>query len=65
MGKQKTNKSVAKRFKLSRNGKVRFKRAGKQKLQSGKSPSRRRKLRKWARPDNPKLEKKLASMLHG
>ena len=46
MPKKKTRKSVAKRFKLSKGGKMRFSRPGKAHLLGGKSPKRRRHLRK-------------------
>ena len=65
MGKQKTNKAVAKRFRLTRRGKLLYRKSGKQHLQSGKSPGRRRKARKWVRPDLKKIERKLATLLHG
>ncbi len=44
--KQKTHKGLAKRVKVTARGKVMRMRAGKGHLQSGKSGSRRRKLRK-------------------
>lgn len=46
MPKMKTNKSVAKRMKVRRSGKVNFKRAGAGHLMSGKSGSRCRHLRR-------------------
>lgn len=42
----KTKKSVAKRFKITANGKVLFHGAGRRHLLQGKSPKRRRSLRK-------------------
>ncbi len=42
----KTRKSVAKRFKLTANGKVLFHGAGRRHLLQGKGPKRRRSLRK-------------------
>jgi len=42
----KTRKSVAKRFKITANGKVLFHAAGRRHLLQGKSPKRRRSLRK-------------------
>jgi large subunit ribosomal protein L35 len=42
----KTRKSVAKRFKLTANGKVMFHGAGRRHLLQGKRPKRRRSLRK-------------------
>ena len=41
-----TRKSVAKRFKITANGKVLFRGAGRRHLMQGKSPKRRRSLRK-------------------
>lgn len=46
MPKLKTNKSVAKRFKVSATGKVRFKRAGKRHLLTSKSRRRKRHMNK-------------------
>jgi large subunit ribosomal protein L35 len=46
MPKLKTNRSIAKRFKVTKSGKVRRFRAGGSHLLSGKRASRRRKLRK-------------------
>ena len=42
----KTKKGVAKRFKVSKNGKVRYRPCGKQHLLSSKEPERLRKLRR-------------------
>jgi large subunit ribosomal protein L35 len=42
----KTRKAVAKRFKISASGKVLFRGAGRRHLLQGKSPKRRRALRK-------------------
>jgi large subunit ribosomal protein L35 len=47
----KTRKSVAKRFKISANGKVSHARAGRRHLLQGKSPGRRRKLGKSKQVD--------------
>jgi large subunit ribosomal protein L35 len=44
----KTRKSVAKRFKITATGKVLFHGAGRRHLLQGKSPKRRRRLRKAA-----------------
>jgi len=41
-----TRKSVAKRFKITANGRVLFRGAGRRHLMQGKSPKRRRSLRK-------------------
>jgi large subunit ribosomal protein L35 len=48
MPKLKTNKSVAKRFKVSATGKIRYKRAGKSHLLTGKSRRRKRHLKQSA-----------------
>jgi len=45
MPKLKTNKSIAKRVRVTRNGKVLCHRAGRRHLQSGKTAKRRRHLR--------------------
>ncbi len=45
MPKQKTRKSVAKRFKKTASGKYKRKTSGRRHLLSGKSPKRRRQLR--------------------
>lgn len=45
----KTRKSVAKRFKLTANGKVLYRGAGRRHLLQTKSPKRRRSLRKASR----------------
>lgn len=46
MPKMKTHKGAAKRFKITKKGKLKHFNAGHSHLQSGKSPKRRRKLRK-------------------
>lgn len=46
--KLKTNKALTKRFKISKNGKIKRCFAGKSHLNSGLSPKRRRKLRRDA-----------------
>lgn len=46
MGKLKTNKSVHKRFRTTKSGKIRKMRAGKRHLAQGKSGKRKRQLRK-------------------
>lgn len=46
MGKLKTNKSVAKRFRKTKSGKFKKARAGKRHLAQGKSTNRKRNLRK-------------------
>ena len=48
MPKIKTNRSIAKRFKVTKSGKVKRHRANSSHLLSGKKASRRRKLRKSA-----------------
>ena len=47
MPKVKTRKGASKRIKISANGKIMFRPAGKRHLNSGMSASRRRKKRKW------------------
>lgn len=47
MPKVKTRKGASKRIKMTSTGKIKFRPAGKQHLNSGKSSSRRRKKRKW------------------
>ena len=47
MPKVKTRKGASKRIKLTANGKIKFRPAGSQHLNSGKSSSRRRKKRRW------------------
>ena len=51
MPKLKTNKAAKKRFKVSANGKVMHRPAGKQHINSGMSSTRRRKARKWRQFD--------------
>jgi len=46
MPKQKTNKSVAKRVKITAKGKLKRNRPGRRHLQAAKSPKTRRQLRK-------------------
>ena len=48
MSKMKTKKSAAKRFKVTKTGKVKFKKVGKRHILSKKSPKRKLKLRKGA-----------------
>ncbi|MCD6404598.1 MAG: 50S ribosomal protein L35 [Planctomycetes bacterium] len=48
MNKMKTHKGLAKRVKISKNGKVKRSYAGKSHLNSGLSPKRRRSLRRKA-----------------
>ncbi|MBI4972644.1 MAG: 50S ribosomal protein L35 [Candidatus Omnitrophica bacterium] len=48
MGKLKTKKGVAKRFRLTKKGKIKYAPCGKSHLLSGKEPERLRRLR---RPD--------------
>lgn len=48
MNKLKTNKAVSKRIKVSKNGKLSRRHAGKRHLNSGLSPKRRRQLRRRA-----------------
>jgi large subunit ribosomal protein L35 len=64
MSKQKTNKSVLKRVKVTAKGKVKRFPAGKGHLLSGKSPKRKRQLGKPALV-NPTQEKTVKEMLAG
>jgi large subunit ribosomal protein L35 len=62
MPKQKTNKSVKKRVKVTKTGKVLLNRAGRGHLLSKKSSKRRRQMRKKrvaAKPDAIRLKKML------
>jgi large subunit ribosomal protein L35 len=63
MGKLKTKKGVAKRFKLSKTGKVRYVAGGKRHLMSSKSAKRLRRLRRSCGLDNPKGSKYIKRML--
>jgi large subunit ribosomal protein L35 len=47
-GKMKTRKAAARRFRMNKNGKVKRNQSGKRHLATGKSPSRKRRLRKNA-----------------
>ena len=62
MGKMKTKKALAKRIKISKNGKIKRRHAGKSHLNSGKSPKRRRKLRRPATVEG-KFEKRFKRAL--
>ena len=62
MPKLKTNKSAAKRFRVTKNGKVKRHRAGKRHLLSGKTAKRKRQLRHPAvtdSADTPRIKKLL------
>ncbi|MFC1675118.1 50S ribosomal protein L35 [Candidatus Omnitrophota bacterium] len=63
MGKLKTKKGVAKRFKLSKNKKVRCSSGGKSHLLSSKSAKRLRRLRRRKGIDSKKYKKHLRRML--
>lgn len=63
MGKLKTKKGVAKRFKLSKRGKVKYRPGGKSHLCSTKKPGRLRRLRRSSGLDNKKEIKYLKRML--
>lgn len=62
--KPKTNKSVAKRFKITATGKIMYKRAGKSHLQRKKSQGAKRRLRRAVQLKNPRMIKKILSVLH-
>ena len=63
MPKQKTNKSAAKRFKVTKNGKIRRFKAGRRHLMSGKSGSKKRHLRQ--RPMVAKGDEEMVKALLG
>lgn len=63
MGKLKTKKGVAKRFKLSKKGKVRYSTGGKSHLASSKEPERLRRLRKRSTLKDKKQVKYIKRML--
>lgn len=64
MPKQKTRKSVAKRFKLTGRGKLKRTTAGRGHLLSGKSRKRKRQLRGGAMTSSADLAR-IKSQLHG
>jgi large subunit ribosomal protein L35 len=64
MPKMKTHKGAKKRFRVSANGKLLRKKAGKRHLQSHKSGSRKRQLRTTA-VETDKLAKKIVRALGG
>ena len=63
MPKLKTKKGVAKRFRLSKKGKVKYSPCGKSHLLSGKRPKRLRRLRRQAILKRKKDIKNLRRML--
>jgi len=63
MGKLKTKKGVAKRFKLTKKGKLSYSPGGKSHLMSSKEPERLRRLRKGATLKNKKEIKYIKRML--
>lgn len=65
MPKMKTHKGLAKRVKITANGKVRFKSANSGHLMSGKSGGRCRSLRKATILKSTGLVKRIKEMLHG
>ncbi|CDR95733.1 ribosomal protein L35, putative [Babesia bigemina] len=62
--KPKTNKSVAKRFKITGTGKIMYKRAGRSHLQRKKNQGAKRRLRRAVQLTNPKMIRKILSVLH-
>jgi len=62
--KQKTHKGLAKRVKLTANGKIKHRRAGKGHLMSVKSANRLRGMRKAAVVKSKALTKKMVAALH-
>ena len=63
MPKMKRHKGIAKRVRVSANGKLRYNKSCAGHLMSGMSPSRRRKARKHVTLNNPKLAARLRRML--
>jgi len=63
MGKLKTKRGVAKRFKLSKKGKVRYSAGGKSHLATSKNVKRKRGLRKRKTMEGKKEAKFIKSML--
>lgn len=63
MGKLKTKKGVAKRFKLTKGGKIKYAQGGKSHLQSSKKTKRIRRLRRLKMINNKKEAKYLKRML--
>ena len=66
MGNLKTKKGVAKRFKITKKGKIKFFPGGKSHLATCKEPERKRKLRKSRRLSGKKEAKAIKRVLpHG
>jgi len=63
MGKLKTKRGVAKRFKLTKKGKIKYSPGGKSHLASSKKTKRLRFLKRRSVLDNKKAEKYLKRML--
>jgi large subunit ribosomal protein L35 len=63
VGKLKTKKGAAKRFRLTKKGRIKYKPGGKSHLLSGKEPERLRRLRRVCGLENRKEEKYLRRML--
>lgn len=63
MQKLKTKKGVAKRFKLTKSGKIKYHAGGKSHLETNKKSSKVRRLRKSKLVDNAKEIKYLKKML--
>ena len=61
--KQKTRKAVAKRFKITKKGKVKSAQAGKGHLLTGKRRKRKRALSKWVTLKSNKEAKKIRSLM--
>lgn len=62
MAKMKTSKTAAKRLKVTKNGKVLRRRAGKSHLLSGKSPKRRRRFRKATTIEGKRAQRALRAL---
>lgn len=63
MPKMKTHKGLAKRVKVTANGKVTYRKSNMGHLMSGKNGSRRRKLRKDGTLNNPALVRRIIRAL--
>jgi large subunit ribosomal protein L35 len=65
MPKIKTNRSAAKRFRVTKNGKIKRQRAGKRHLLSSKAAERKRRLRKSAiaKPADTKRIKRMLGLI--
>ena len=60
----KTRKSISKRFKITKNGKVQRKLIGQDHFRSKKTGKKKRKIRKWVAVSKPEA-KKIKRIIHG